>query len=183
MARSVVSRAVVVREKYYWPDVQLNIWTIVMLATAGVLIGIYATFISIQQRFRVGIPWLFPFGITVGGLTVLLIFIEIVLITQRKLLPGVMIIGSFILVVLYITGIIETGIQLYGDPSDVNGKCQRYVDNNEQFGPSVNTLAWLEQDSICAQWKATFAFWIVGTAFLLWMMVMAAMVNQNQYEY
>lgn len=57
MARSVVSRAVVVREKYYWPDVQLNIWTIVMLATAGVLIGIYATFISIQQRFRVGIPW------------------------------------------------------------------------------------------------------------------------------
>lgn len=83
----------------------------------------------------------------------MLIFIEIVLITQRKLLPGVMIIGSFILVVLYITGIIETGIQLYGDPSDVNGKCQRYVDNNEQFGPSVNTLAWLEQDSICKSWS------------------------------
>lgn len=57
MARSVVSRAVVVREKYYWPDMQLNFWTIIMLATAGVLIGIYATFMAIQMRFRVGIPW------------------------------------------------------------------------------------------------------------------------------
>lgn len=57
MARSVMSRAVVVREKFYWPDAQLNFWTIMMLATAGTLIGINAMFITIQQRFRVGIPW------------------------------------------------------------------------------------------------------------------------------
>lgn len=63
--------------------------------------------------------------------------------------------GSFILLVLYITGIIGAGIQLFGAASNVNGACQRYVDNNEQFGPSVNTLAWLEQDSIC---KCSFRF-------------------------
>ncbi|KAH7036436.1 hypothetical protein B0J12DRAFT_581615 [Macrophomina phaseolina] len=183
MARSVVDRAVVVREKYYWPDVQLNIWTIIMLATAGLLIGVYSTFITIQNRFRVGIPWLFPFGITVGSLLVLFIIIEIALIANRRLMPGIMMLGSFILIVLFITGIIETGIQLFGSGSDVNGMCQRYVDNNEQIGPSVNTLAWLEQDSICAQWQATFAFWIVGTVFLVWMMIMASRVNQNQYEY
>lgn len=28
-----------------------------------------------------------------------------------------------------------------------------------------------------------FAFWIIGTVFWIWMMVMASMVNQNQYEY
>lgn len=92
---------------------------------------------------------LFPFGITVGSLLVLFILIEVILIANRRLLPGVMMIGSFILIVLFITGIIETGIQMFGSGSDVNARCQRYVDNNEQFGPSVNTLAWLEQDSIC----------------------------------
>ncbi|KAF9636241.1 hypothetical protein BFW01_g7136 [Lasiodiplodia theobromae] len=178
-----MSRAVVVREKFYWPDAQLNFWTIMMLATAGTLIGINAMFITIQQRFRVGIPWLFPFGITVGSLTVVFIGIEIALIANRRLMPGVMMIGSFILFVLFLTGIIETGIQFFGSGSDVNGVCQRYVNNNEQFGPSVNTLAWLEQNSICQQWQAMFAFWIIGTVFWIWMMVMASMVNQNQYEY
>lgn len=161
--------------------------------------------------FCVSVYRLFPFGITVGSLLVLFIIIEIALIANRRLMPGIMMLGSFILIVLFITGIIETGIQLFGSGSDVNGMCQRYVDNNEQIGPSVNTLAWLEQDSICmvsllrpscavvrdfflldreadlrcvgAQWQATFAFWIVGTVFLVWMMIMASRVNQNQYEY
>lgn len=37
--------------------------------------------------------------------------------------------------------------------------------------------------NVGAQWQATFAFWIIGTVSLVWMMVMASMVNQNQYEY
>ncbi|KAL1642754.1 hypothetical protein SLS58_005258 [Diplodia intermedia] len=183
MARSVMSRAVVVREKYYWPDAQLNLWTIIMLATAGALIGICAMFITIQQRFRTGIPWLFPYGITVGALTVVFIMVEIALVAKRRLMPGIMMVGSFILLVLFLTGIIETGIQLFGSGADVNGVCQRYVTNNEQFGPSVNTLAWLEQNSICQQWQAMFAFWIIGTVFWVWMMIMASMVNQRQFEY
>lgn len=59
MARSSVSRTqrVVVRQSYYWPDQQLNFWIIVMLATGGVLIGVFAVFVLQQQRLGLGIPW------------------------------------------------------------------------------------------------------------------------------
>jgi len=54
---TVVGSAILVREKYYWPDLQLNIWTIVMLATAGTILGINAQFMSIQDRMGLGTPW------------------------------------------------------------------------------------------------------------------------------
>ena len=54
---TVVGSAVVVREKYYWPDLQLNIWTIVMLATAGTILGVNAQFMQIQDRMGLGTPW------------------------------------------------------------------------------------------------------------------------------
>jgi hypothetical protein len=54
---TVVGSAVVVREKYYWPDLQLNIWTIVMLATAGLILGVNAQFMQIQSRMGLGTPW------------------------------------------------------------------------------------------------------------------------------
>jgi hypothetical protein len=31
-------------------------------------------------------------------------------------------------------------------------------------------------------WQAVFAFWIIGSVFLIWMMVMAGQVNSNQYR-
>ena len=91
---------------------------------------------------------LFPYGVTVGSLLVLFILVELVLIAQRRLLPGVMIIGSFILFVLFLTGLIATAIQLFGDGS-VNDSCNRYVYDNESEGPTLTTLAWLQQKSIC----------------------------------
>lgn len=57
MARTVVGSAVVVREKYYWPDAQLNLWTIVMLATAGTILGVSAEFMTIQSRINRPAPW------------------------------------------------------------------------------------------------------------------------------
>jgi len=48
---------VVVRQSYYWPDQQLNFWIIIMLATGGVLIGVFAAFMRDQQAFGLGIPW------------------------------------------------------------------------------------------------------------------------------
>jgi hypothetical protein len=54
---TVVGSAVIVREKYYWPDLQLNIWTIVMLATAGTILGVNAQFMQIQSRMGLGTPW------------------------------------------------------------------------------------------------------------------------------
>ena len=59
MARSEFSATrVVVRQSYYWPDWQLNAWILVMLATGGTLVGVYADFVFVQERLgHLGIPW------------------------------------------------------------------------------------------------------------------------------
>ncbi|ORY15842.1 hypothetical protein BCR34DRAFT_477293 [Clohesyomyces aquaticus] len=181
MARTVVGSAVVVREKYYWPDAQLNIWTIIMLATAGTILGVFANFMMIQSQMHLRTPWIFTYGVTVGALTIVVILIELVLISQRRLLPGIMMLLSFILLVLFITGVIGTAIQLFGGPN-VNNLCNAFVYNQQQDRPDANTLAWLQQKSICQSWSAAFAFWIIGSVFLVWMMIMASQVNQNQYD-
>jgi hypothetical protein len=47
-----------VRQSYFWPDWQLNIWIIIMLATGSTLVGIFANFVVIQQQLGgLGIPW------------------------------------------------------------------------------------------------------------------------------
>jgi len=183
MARSSVTRErVIVRQSYYWPDWQLNVWIIIMLATGGVLVGIFANFVVIQNTLGgLGIPWIMPFGITVGALTIVFIILMLILIIQRRLLPGILIIGAFILLVLYITGLIETAIQLFGPEGDINSKCQTYVKNQSYNGLNINTLAWLEQNSICQSWDAVFAFWIIGAVFLVYLIVLASMVAQGGY--
>ena len=88
-----------------------------------------------------------------GSLTIVFVFIQLILISQRPLLPGVMLLLSFILLVLYMAGLIETAIQLFG-PGNVSDNCSTYVLNNPISGVSVNTLAWLEQDNICKLFAA-----------------------------
>ena len=55
---------------------------------------------------------------------------------------------SFVLLVLFITGVIGTAIQLFGGPN-INNQCNTYVSNMKVTGPSINTLAWLQQNNIC----------------------------------
>jgi hypothetical protein len=57
MARTVVGSAVVVRQKYYWPDVYMNVWTIIMLTAASTVLGIFAQFMMIQSQTRQPTPW------------------------------------------------------------------------------------------------------------------------------
>jgi len=123
-----------------------------------------------------------PFGITVGALTLAFVILMLILIVQRRLLPGVLIIGCFILLVLYITGLIETAIQLFGPAGDINSKCSTYVSGHSPDDLSVNTLAWLQQNSICQSWSAVFAFWIIGAVFLVYLIVLAAMVARAGRE-
>lgn len=49
-------------------------------------------------------------------------------------------------------------------------------------GQSQETLAWLQNNSICQQWRAVFAFEIIGTVFLFWMLVMAYQVNRDEFD-
>jgi hypothetical protein len=81
-------------------------------------------------------------------LTVLFVLIMLVLLMQSQLQPGLMLIFSFILFVLYVTGLAETAVQLFG-AGDVNNNCQQFVTNAPQTGATVSTLAWLEQNNIC----------------------------------
>ena len=89
-----------------------------------------------------------PYGVTVGALTILFIIVEIILIAQRKLMPGIMMLLSFILLVLFITGAVGTGIQLFGG-RNVNNQCNQFVFNQKHYGANEGTLAWLQQQNIC----------------------------------
>jgi hypothetical protein len=89
-----------------------------------------------------------PYGVTVGALAIIFIIIEIVYIMQRKLLPGTMMLLSFILLVLFIAGIIGTAIQLFAGPN-INNQCNTYVFSDSTSGPNANTLAFLQQRNIC----------------------------------
>ena len=57
--------------------------------------------------------------------------------------------GSFILFVLWMVGLIVVSIELWGPTGSVNGNCNLYVNGAASVGPSQTTLAWLEQHSIC----------------------------------
>lgn len=58
MARSTITRSVaVVRQRYYWPDLQLNFWILTIIIAASVVLGINAQFLVVQNQMRLGIPW------------------------------------------------------------------------------------------------------------------------------
>lgn len=117
--------------------------------------------------------------ITTGALSLLFLLLLLILISQRQLLPGIVVLGSFILFTLWLTGLIETSILLYGPQQSVSSYCNLY---QAQRGANEGALAWLETSSICQQWKAAFAMGIVGCVFLFWMMVMAYQVNRDEYD-
>lgn len=43
--------------RYYWPVGQFMIWRFIMYGTAGTLIGVFASFLTVQQQLQIGIPW------------------------------------------------------------------------------------------------------------------------------
>jgi hypothetical protein len=87
----------------------------------------------------------FPYWICSASMGLLFILIMLWLISQRQLLPGIVIMGSFILFILWMVGLVVYSIELWG-PNGVNGTCQLLPGS---AGVSGDTLAWLEQHSIC----------------------------------
>lgn len=174
MTDTVIVRQV--RTKYHWPAMQLNFWLLIMLVGSATILGVFSSFITVQQQLQVGIPWYFPYWITVSALAILFILGMLYLISQRQLLPGIVVMGSFILFVLWMVGLIVISIELWGPTGSVNGNCNLYVTSSQSSGPNTNALAWLEQHSICQSWQAAWAFELVGCVFLLWMMIMAYQV-------
>jgi arginase len=57
----VYERRVVERvHKYHWPAVQLNIWMLIMLIASCLIIGVFSSFIQVQQVLLLPIPWSVP---------------------------------------------------------------------------------------------------------------------------
>ena len=46
------------RRRYHWPEAQLNLWLIIILAAAATCLGIFAWFMAVQHQMRLGTPWL-----------------------------------------------------------------------------------------------------------------------------
>lgn len=55
MATEIVYRET--RRRYHWPEVQLNLWILIILAAAATDLGIFAWFITVQNQMKIGIPW------------------------------------------------------------------------------------------------------------------------------
>ena len=91
----------------------------------------------------------FTYNITTGALGVAFIILLLYLINTRALLPGIVILGSFILFVLWLVGLIVVSLELWGPQGNVNGNCALYVGSQESRGQSLETLAWLMQNNIC----------------------------------
>lgn len=113
-----------------------------------------------------------------ASLTLFFLLLILILASRRLLIPGIILLGSFILFVLWLTALIETAIQLYG-AGNVNGNCQLFVSNRVYEGVSVETLAWLTQNNICNCWKAAFAFEVVAAVLFFWMCILSWQVQQN----
>lgn len=45
------------RRRYHWPELQLNIWILIVLAGSAVCLGIFAWFMVVQGQLDLGIPW------------------------------------------------------------------------------------------------------------------------------
>lgn len=116
-----------------------------------------------------------------ASLSLLFLLTILILAGQRMLIPGGIILGAFILFVLWLTTLIETAIQLYGSGANVNGNCNEYVSGQQFTGVSLETLAYLTQINICNCWKAAFAFEIVAAVLYVWIGILAYQV-QNDLE-
>ena len=153
---------------YNWPPIQLNFWIFVMLLTSSTIIGVFAIFIETQNQLLLPIPWYvtpklhnprvgltpkfyryFPYFITVACLGILFVGIIFWLIAERRLLPAIVMIGAFMLFVLWIVGLIVIAIELFGPKGSVQSVCNNEVFNRNPKGQSEETLAWLQQRNIC----------------------------------
>lgn len=161
---------------YNWPPMALNFWIFVMLLASASIIGVFGSFIQIQNQLLLGIPWYFPYYITVASLVILFIGLMVWLIAQKRLLPAIVMVGAFILFVMWLVGMIVIAIQLFGPDGSIQSVCNIEVFGENPTGQSLETLAWLQQRNICQSWQLVFGMALTGTLFLIWVMVMAYQV-------
>jgi hypothetical protein len=91
----------------------------------------------------------FPYYLTVGCITILGIIGLFWLIFQRRLLPSIVMIGAFMLLALWMVGLVAVAIELFGPSGSVQSHCNLQVFNKSPKGATEFVLAWLQQRNIC----------------------------------
>ncbi|CAK37688.1 hypothetical protein An02g07240 [Aspergillus niger] len=43
--------------RYHWPELQLNIWILVVLSSSAICLGIFAWFMTVQNDLGLEVPW------------------------------------------------------------------------------------------------------------------------------
>ncbi|KAG5938321.1 hypothetical protein E4U59_003861 [Claviceps monticola] len=172
-------RAVSRVRTYNWPPLQLNFWILIMLLSSATVVGVFANFVQIQLQLGLPIPWYFIYYITVGCIALLFIGGIFWLIAKRRLLPAIVMIGAFILFVMWLVGLVVVSVQLWGPDGSIETTCNLHVFNEDPHGQNQETMAWLQQRSICQCWHLVFAMSLTGVAFLVWVMIMAYQVFVN----
>lgn len=99
----------------------------------------------------------FPYYMTVASLTIIFILGLFWLIAQRRLLPAIVMIGAFILFVLWLTGLIIVAIELFGPSGSISSNCDIEVFSRNPKGQTIEVLAFLQQKNICESLITTLA--------------------------
>ncbi|KAL7273707.1 hypothetical protein RUND412_003414 [Rhizina undulata] len=165
---------IVEKRAYRWPEVVLALIFMTLFVCASVVLGTFAYLTYEQNRLFVAIPWYFPYLISISVITIFYLFGMITLFYVHLLLPAIVLPLSFVMFVLWMTGLIKSSIELWGPLGSINDNCVRYVyDNSNWGGRTIDTLARIQQEGVCNLWKASFSFEMIATFLLLWLMVMS----------
>ncbi|PHH60758.1 hypothetical protein CDD81_1296 [Ophiocordyceps australis] len=164
---------------YNWPPWQLNFWIFVMVLTSTTIVAVFSIFIQTQFQLELPVPWYFTYYVTVGALALLSIVGLFWLIHVRRLLPAIVMMGAFIIFVLWLVGLVVISIQFWGPNGSIYSNCKAHVFSQNPKGKTLETLAWLQQRNICQSWQLVFAMGLIGAIFLVWLMIMAYQVFVN----
>lgn len=163
---------------YKWPWIPFNAWMFLMLLSSCTIVGVFSSFIGIQYQLELPVPWCvspsnllrgspsivawilprdvkltlscryFPYYITVASFSILYVGTLVFLLSRHRLLPAIVMIGAFLVLVLWFVGLVVVAIQLWGS-NGVNGECNLRVFNETPKGDTRETLAWMMERSIC----------------------------------
>lgn len=138
------------------------------------MLGSFAYFTYIQQKLFVAVPWYYYFLLAICIVTIFFVFTVVGLYVVHLLLPIVVMIGSFVMFVLWLTGLVKASIELWGPLGSINDNCVRYVYNDDYWGGgSLYTLARIQQETVCNLWKTTFAMEMIATFLFVWMILLS----------
>jgi len=170
--------------RYRWPELLLSIILLILFVSASIVCGSFAYFTEIQKRLFLAVPWYYIFLLVISTLTILFVFAVVALYYVHLLLPIIVMICSFIMLILWLAGLIKASIELWGPSGSINDNCVRYVYNDSYWtARNLDILVRIQQEGVCNLWKTSFALEMVATFLFLWLIIMSWQVISRARRY